>query len=736
MPSRSGRQGAFVSPYRVNVSFGDGAGALASNPAADWFGPLSPIKPQAPPQIASRQWDYPSGFNLNTTPRVDAPITFATLRGLADGYDLLRLIIETRKDQVARMSWTIKPRTPTAAATATNDVARITSFLKHPDGVHNFGDWLRILLEDLFVLDAPALYMRRNRGGALIGLPPLDGATIKPVIDDWGRTPQPYAANGALVYPTAYQQILKGYPAVDYSVRDLIYRPRNVRVNRAYGYGPVEQILTTVNIALRKQIFTLEYYTSGNIPDSLIGVPDTWTPDQIASYQTYWDAYIEGDLGRRRKAKFVPGGMSKTFIQTKEPELKSDFDEWLARICCFAFSISPQAFVKQMNRSSAETQKDLAEEEGLAPVLNWIKHLIDDVIATEFNAPDLEFAWACASVLDPNQQQAMLSGYVSSGILTLNEARAQLGRDPSSDPAADRLMALTANGYQPIGAAHAGVEKYSPDQPRVPAGQTGGGQWTDGAGGAPAIALAPAPKLITGRSVAVDAAPSQKPANAGIRSLLDDGVYRPGADGTPKLTPVQEEEPEETEPAEGERTPEQKEILDDLGQQAKEAIEAAQELDPNWRPPDQLIGTNPQGEPSFDAESKLLREIIAAAEERIAQSSSQPEEVCVEPTLDRSNMEDKLKGYALNEKNDDNRGKAAWFQQVLGFDQSNWQELADQIYFDENIATLRGTNLQGIKYEEILPIKGANGRIANVTFGFIKYWSGVVGLTTAYAGPK
>src|ERR1700732_2278603 len=84
---------------------------------------------------------------------------------------------------------------------------------------------------------------------------PLDGATIKPVIDPWGRVPQPYLDGDRLVYPVAYQQILKGYPAIDYSVRDLTYRPRQLRVNRVYGMSPVEQVVTTVNIALRRQLY-------------------------------------------------------------------------------------------------------------------------------------------------------------------------------------------------------------------------------------------------------------------------------------------------------------------------------------------------------------------------------------------------------------------------------------------------------------------------------------------------
>ncbi len=333
----AGKRSWSLSPYEVNVSF---TPSSPTGGAANWFGPLTPITPLAPPEVAGRQWDYPSGYNLSTLPRPYEPVTFATLRGLADGYDLLRLVIETRKDQASRQSWTICARDRTASAAANADrIEAAKAFFKRPDGSHGFSDWLRILLEEVFVTDAAALYMSRDRGGRLRALTPLDGATIKPVIDAWGRTPQPYREGDALVYPPAYQQILKGYPAIDYSTRDLIYRPRNPRVNRVYGYGPVEQIITTVNIALRRQMFLLDYFTEGNIPDSLIGVPENWTPDQIASYQKYWDAYFDGDLGRRRRAKFVPGGMAKTFIQTKEPDLKSAFDEWLARIVCFAFSI-------------------------------------------------------------------------------------------------------------------------------------------------------------------------------------------------------------------------------------------------------------------------------------------------------------------------------------------------------------------------------------------------------------
>src|SRR5665213_2984882 len=252
-----------------------GLGYIATGRRQDWFGPLEPMAPQAPPEVAGRQFDYPSGYNLVQRPRAYEGTGFAELRALADSYDLIRLVIETRKDQMERLSWSIRPRDRNAGAKADPRVAAIAAFLARPDGTHWWPTWLRMVLEDLLVIDAPALYLRRDRDGRLAALEPLDGATVKRIIDDYGRTPAAPAP--------AYQQILKGLPAVDYTTEELLYLPRNPRVHKIYGFSPVEQVQMTVNIALRRQIYQLQYYTEGNIPEALIGAPESWTPVQLGN---------------------------------------------------------------------------------------------------------------------------------------------------------------------------------------------------------------------------------------------------------------------------------------------------------------------------------------------------------------------------------------------------------------------------------------------------------------------
>src|SRR5438874_13539010 len=121
------------------------------------------------------------------------------LRSFSDGYDLLRLVIETPKDQMSRMRWNIVPREHVKRQRRADDAKKyadalqqrqrqgqvpgiadpaqgsavtkadsppqsdptdpleakiidIEKFLIRPDKVHFWDEWLRMLLEDLFVI--------------------------------------------------------------------------------------------------------------------------------------------------------------------------------------------------------------------------------------------------------------------------------------------------------------------------------------------------------------------------------------------------------------------------------------------------------------------------------------------------------------------------------------------------------------------------------------------------------
>jgi hypothetical protein len=477
-PRGQGRSMTSLSPYQVaqsNVNF--------TYTGSDWMGPLPPMAPIAPKEVAGRTWDYIPGYNLATQPRTFEQITFESLRMLSHAYDPVRLIIERRKDQMARMPWVIRVRhdgsgrPPTSAQLSPQKralIADITNFFRHPYDEFSFRDWMRMIIEDLLVLDAPSLFCERDDIGNLVALSPIDGGTIKPVMDERGRLPRPFRWNGqpfvwcgetvnldnyqaigcrianGLLYVPAFQQILKGLPAVGMTTWDLVYKPMNMRTRGMFGFSPVEQIATTITIAMRRTLSQLEYYKEGNQPDAIYGLPETFGPDQIQRLQDWWDNVHAGNLGARRKMKFLPGGTKSNYVPLKEPALKGELDEWLTRIVCFAFSYPPSAFVSLSNRSIAEAHEKQAEEEGLGPLKEWFSDMVNGVVEREFSE-EVQFAFVEEQVVDQKVQSEVFSTYVQNAIFSINEIREKLGEQPDPSPAANTLMAMTKTGFVPIG---------------------------------------------------------------------------------------------------------------------------------------------------------------------------------------------------------------------------------------------------------------------------------------------
>ena len=281
MPPPGGLRTAFH--VRLGASPAGSAWTAGFQPTGGMFSPGLPLAPADPQPV--RALDFDVGANTVFSPRAGTPFSFGELRGFAN-VEPVRLAIETSKDQIERLDWRIRRRCDTHASAADPDVARLTRFFARPDGATPFATWLRALLEDLLVLDAPVAEKRRDRSGRLIGLDVTPGDTIKLLVDDTGRRPRPPLP--------AFQQVIKGTVWTDLTTDDLLYAPRNVRPNRLYGLSPVEQIVVTLNTVLRRQTVQLGYFTEGNVPSGILNAPSSWGPDAIRTLQEACDVRFAG----------------------------------------------------------------------------------------------------------------------------------------------------------------------------------------------------------------------------------------------------------------------------------------------------------------------------------------------------------------------------------------------------------------------------------------------------------
>jgi hypothetical protein len=128
--------------------------------------PLQPLKPYLP-TTAPRQYDYQVGQNLFYQPRGNERYNFEQLRAVARYSELTRLAIETRMDQMAAFQWCIKSRSEDKDDDSDPRIKEITEFFMSPDKIRDWDQWLRCVLEELFVTDAVSIARRRNRGGGL-----------------------------------------------------------------------------------------------------------------------------------------------------------------------------------------------------------------------------------------------------------------------------------------------------------------------------------------------------------------------------------------------------------------------------------------------------------------------------------------------------------------------------------------------------------------------------------------
>ena len=422
----------------------------AFNAIAGWFGPGNPQPQVAPQGTPPRRYDYGVGQNLTYRPRSTEGIGFEMLRNFAD-YWLVRAVIETRKDQICRMPYKFRLKAEpgeTKKATVERSlkdasVQKLAEFFQFPDKEHDFHTWLRIIVEDLLVLDAPTVYPRKTTGGEMYALVPFDGATINRLIDNAGLTPMPPA--------NAFQQIIKGVIAGEFTSEELFYKPRNPRSHKLYGFGPVEQSILFINLALRRTLHQLAFYTEGNVPEALAQVPEDWTPDQIQQFQDWFDGLLAGDSGARRRIHFVPKMDGIQF--TRPPDLKDEMDEFIARVVCFFFSIPPTAFVKMVNRASGQQMSETAQEEGIEPLAIWAASFINQIVQSPygFNLPNCEFAWEDEAEVDQLKQAQIDEIEVKNGITKINEVRARKGQAPVDG--GDEAYVFTATGPVPL--AHA-----------------------------------------------------------------------------------------------------------------------------------------------------------------------------------------------------------------------------------------------------------------------------------------
>jgi hypothetical protein len=357
------------------------------------YGPSAPLYPYPglQPQGGPRQFAYQIGSNLSLNPR-DNLTPFQVLRSFGDLYDGIRLCKQSWFDCAAGLEPSLvcapgilgKNEDESKYA---DEMQVYLDFFESPDRQHTIHEWMNAALDDLCTIDAVAMYPRLTYGGELYSLDLIDGSTVKPLLDDRGRTPEPPFY--------AYEQIVYGAPSELFTSDELLYLKEHNRTYSEFGFSRVENILMRVNQALRKQSLDMAMFTDGNIPAGFVSPAADlgWTPDQLQAFQTILDSLYSGNDALRSRLKMMPPGSN--FTPTNPISVETAFDLFLFTVTCASFGTTPAeaGFTQDVNRATGESQADVLYRRTLKPIALRFARLFNYILKKYFNEKRFLFQW-------------------------------------------------------------------------------------------------------------------------------------------------------------------------------------------------------------------------------------------------------------------------------------------------------------------------------------------------------
>ena len=397
----------------VPEQFRQGEEAAQMTPASP-FSPGTPIGPYDGYDRHTRQFNFTTGYNISTRPRLHEAVSFDTLTGLVESYDIAQICIWHRIDSIRSLDWKLLPADH-YNGDVTDAVPLGLAALRKPDRKHYFKTWLAKYLYDILAYDAGALFRLRNRAGRCIGLQPVDGRTIAPLLDYWGNSPDEPAE--------AYVQYVNGLPWNWLTRADLIYEPFRPVTGSPYGRPPIESVILNANTDIRFQVYFLQRFTEGNLPAAFASSPDTWSPDQIEQFQQYWDSFMYGDQSRKHQIRWMPGGSK--LMWSSEKDFSDAFSLFMMRKTSAAYHVVPSdmGFTESVNRSSGESQADVQHRVGDLPLMEHVEEIVSMFLQDDLGLPLKHEFDRGEEQVDQAQQAQADQAYMDRGVVSPSEIR-------------------------------------------------------------------------------------------------------------------------------------------------------------------------------------------------------------------------------------------------------------------------------------------------------------------------
>lgn len=400
-------------------------------------------------------------FDLNKSAqrRRSVPNVFATFKGHGQprqGFlspeimravylrsEVVRACVDTLVELVCGVNWAIRAkdeeharwlrsRKPSEYQDQKRRIEWLEKFFRRPNPYERLGQFHRKILKDLLIYDALAyeIVSTDYQGRRLpLELGAIAAETIEIETDDAGN-------------PVRYWQSYNVLRETEFEHHEIAYAMLNPCTWSPYGNSPIETAYVSIASDLNANRYNAAYFEKNGIPPALLAVMGLGSAEFRKLMQDLRQTSNDNPWNLHAfRAQRNPDGTDQKIFElipfTQVSNKDMQFTELLTHVVrriTMLYRITPSqiGFTDEVTggigSGVAETQVDLMESKGVAPLLSELEQIhTEKVIQGVCGWDDLEFAFIQSQTPKELQERADDAQEVTSSIMTINEFRSKWG---------------------------------------------------------------------------------------------------------------------------------------------------------------------------------------------------------------------------------------------------------------------------------------------------------------------
>ncbi len=393
------------------------------------------------------EWLAPSSNNINVN-QYQNPFRFLSNDQCWDAYRRcadLRAAVDSIVRRVATFDWLVSPTIDPHDEryhSLLEVCEKVRGFLLRPN--KNGDTWQEVMtsfLTDTLVYDSGVLELVYDMDGTLRELVPLRGASVFPVIDEFGRVLE-YEQNLIGANSMVFHLEPTEEETPKFKTNEIIYFSLFKNTSNPAGNPIIDSLVYEIIGLLRATQHAMLNLDADEIPSGILvlaGIAGRAAEEAKADLQKL--------KGQDHKIRVMttpdPSGVGANWLQLKRTPKDIEMRDVIMdikRTIYRTFGVMPveMGMTEDMPRATATAQLDVASSHLVTPILELLQakinaQVIPSLLKDESISSLIKFSFDRESRLTAKEQQELASThqtYVRNGIMTRNEVRGVLGLLP------------------------------------------------------------------------------------------------------------------------------------------------------------------------------------------------------------------------------------------------------------------------------------------------------------------